>query len=281
MKYDSYKVFPYPVLDTPNNDDYVHRDFQTRISLESDNENDKKVLLTAHFDVSEEAILKCIEQGQAEYAAHVLCTRTNFRYLCHSSNNNFTYLFEEGDLHSKVTVMPCVICTDTIRKYHSDNFHVEFNKATYDMEPGSVLAIDKSVDFYIGADPRKPLGSVFKLVQDSKINKGEFKFECEGEYINIKMNEADCIPFNAARQNHRIRNFLIMSVYYPVLIEILRIISADDSLHEEKKWYRAIKSKLYVRGLDISKDTDCYVYAQQLMDLPLQSLPLMEDESDE
>ncbi len=278
MKYDPYKAFPYPVLDTPNNDDYIHRDFQASISLDAYNENDKQVLLTVNFKMlSEDAILNCIAQKQAEYAIHVLCAKTNFRYLYHSSEKEFTHLFEEGDLHDKVTVMPCVICTDTVKKYHSDNFHPEFKKALYDMVPGNVLAIAEPVDFYVDATPPKPLGTVFKLEQNNKIHKGEFQFDYVGDYISIYMNEADYIPFNAARQNQHIRNFLIMSVYYPVLVEVLRIMSAGDSSHEEYKWHRSIQSKLDERDLVLAKESDCYLYAQRLMNLPLQKLHLVED----
>ncbi len=281
MKYDPYKAFPYPILDAANNDDYTRRDFQPRVSLEPHNENDKQVLLTAHFVISEEAILECIAQGQAEYAVHVLCTQTNFRYLCHSKNNNFTHLFKEGELHSKVTVMPCVICTDTIRQYHSDNFHAEFNKATYDMESGSVLAIAEPENFYIDADPTQPIGSVFQLKKSDKIHKGEFEFDCDGDYIIIFLNGEDYTPFNVARASQHVRNFLIMSVYYPVLIEILRLMSADDDSLEEKKWYRAIKSKLDAKNLDISIKENCYLYAQRLMNSPLKKLLVVEDKTND
>ena len=276
MKYDPRKAFPYPVLpDDPNyNDDYVQSTFQPRLTLAPDT-NGEDVVLTAEFDINEEAILDCIGESAA-YAVHVLCAKTNYRHLIHTDKSNLTWVFKNRELHDKVVLTCCVVCTDEIKGYRSPNFHPEFGGAAFDMPQGAVMAIAAPEVFFVDADPSRPLGTVFQLLKDNRVKPGEFDFDCESDLINVRMRDEDFTRFNAGRGKPHIRRFLIMSVYFPILIEILRIMRSDGEMHEGKKWYRAIQSKLDALEIELD-DGHAYQHAQRLLRSPLRRLPLMEE----
>ena len=277
MKYDDRKAFPYPILsdNREHSDDYVRSDFQASIEL-TPADKSGIIILNANFDISEPEILNRIGKD-ANYAIYVFCVSTNLRKLIRSTDKKIEYSFEKGELYSKVTMMACVVCTSNINKYYSVNFHKEFNNKHFNLLQGSLLAIAAPEIFFIDADPSKPLGTVFDLKADKNIKQGEFQFDIEDEKIQILMHEIDFKRFNDARLDSSIRPFLVMSVYFPVLVEILHIMASDEKeMHETKKWYRAIFSKLEEQGIKLTSDK-AYIYAQQLLQLPLSKLPLSEE----
>ena len=281
MKYSPHKAFPYPVLpdNSRYNDDYEGAaDFQKNISLKSDND-DGDIVLTASFGINEDAIKERIGKSAA-YAVHVLCAKTNYRRLLSNDADNFTHVFKNRELHDKVVLTACVVCTDGIKDYRSPNFHPEFGKAaTFDMPQGAVLAIAAPDIFYI--DAVRPLGSIFNLDENPETKRGLFDFDYEEDIIIISMHPSDYRRFIMGRKNPDTRKFLIMSVYLPVLMEVLRAISPDNDTgaHEGKMWYRTIQTKLDEHGIKLEgKGNNVHLHAQRLWQLPLGKLPLMEEE---
>ena len=276
MKYDPRKAFPYPVLpeDPFYNNDYVNSSFQRDIDL-SPAADRKKIVLTATFKVNKEekAILSRIGKSAA-YAVHVLCAKTNYRYLFRTHEDNLALVFKNRELHGKVVLTACVVCTKEIKQFHSPNFHPEFGGAAFDMPQGAVMAVAPPEVFFVDADPSRPLGTVFQLVKDNGVKSGQFDFDCGDDLISVRMPREDYIRFNAARKDPRIQKFLIMSVYFPILIEILRIMNSESELHEGKRWYRAIKSKLDANNIALDGKHE-YQHAQRLLQSPLGRLPLM------
>ena len=280
MKYSPKKAFPYPVLpDNPRyNDDYKGAaDFQKAISLKSDND-EGDITLTASFHINEKAILERIGKSAA-YAVHVLCAKTNYRCLLRADVvGNLTHVFKSRELHHDVVLTACVVCTDGIKGYRSPNFHPEFGKAAaFDMPQGAVLAIAAPDTFSI--DAVRPLGSIFKLNEDPQAKKGLFDFNDEEDIIIINMHPSDYQRVIVGRKSPGIRQFLIMSVYLPVLMEVLRAISSgnDKSAHEGKMWYRTIQTKLDEHGIKLDGN-NIHLHAQRLWRMPLAKLPLIEEE---
>ena len=276
MKYDSRKAFPYPVLpdDRDYNDDYVNRDFQAAIDFKPD-ANGGDIILTANFMINEDAILNRIGNG-ANYAVHVLCPKTNYRRMIRTHETRLSYAFKKRELHGKVILMGCVVCTDGIAEYHSPNFHPEFGGKSFGLSRGSVLAIAAPEIFYVDAAPAKPVAAVIKLVKQNRIPKGEFDYNIEGDYICVLMGESHYDSFNAGRRDPETVPFLLMSVYYPVLMDVLRIMHSDDNgMYDEKKWYRAIDKRMEELGMEL-KDDQFHIIAQRLLGRPLEQLPLVD-----
>ena len=279
MKYFPKKAFPYPVLpdNLRYNDDYQEAaDFQKTISLKSDND-EGDITLTASFDINEKAILERIGKSAA-YAVHVLCAKTNYRCLLRADVDKLTHVFKSRELYDDVVLTACVVCTDRIKDYHSPNFHPEFGKAAaFDMPQGAVLAIATPDIFSI--DAVRPLGSIFKLNEDPQAKKGLFDFNDEEDIIIINMHPSDYQRVIAGRKSPSTRKFLIMSVYLPVLMEVLRAISPDNDggNHEGKMWYRTIQAKLDEHGIKLDGN-NIHLHAQRLWQMPLAKLPLMKEE---
>lgn len=279
MKYDIHKAFPYPILadDKNYNDDYPVHGFNASITFEPD-ETGERAILTSRFTIAEESILKCIESKKATYGVHVLCPKTNYRHLIRSEKKELEHHFERGELYENVTLMGCIVCTDNVPDYRSNNLHEDLKESKYDMPQGGVLAITEPETYFVDPDLSRPLMSVFRLSKDSKIKK-EFQYDVEGEIILIKMNESELARFNAARRDQNTRKFVIMGVYYPVVVEVLRVMASEDKgIHENKKWYRAIMHRLELFEINLTdpRDDKIYLYAQRLMEYPLTTLPLVD-----
>lgn len=277
MKYDIHKAFPYPILaaDKDYNDDYPVHGFDPWVALKPD-DTGECAILSARFTINEKSILGCIESKKATYGVHVLCPKTNYRRLIRSQNNELEHHFERGELYEKVTLMGCIVCTDDVPDYHSDNLHEDLKGRKCDIPQGGVLAIAEPEMYFVDPDLSRPLMSVFQLAKDPKIHK-EFQYDVEGEVIIIKMNESELIRFNAARRDSSTQKFVIMGVYYPVVVEVLRVMASPDGyVHEDKKWYRAITHRLESFGINLTNPNDdkIYLYAQRLLEYPLTTLPL-------
>lgn len=274
MKYDPRKAFPYPVLpdDREYNDDYVNSDFQAYINLIPVAEQ-SDMALVANFQTSESAILERIGKDAA-YAVHVLCAQTCYRRLVRTNETQLEYPFNNRELYSKVVLTGCVVCTDGVKNYHSPNFHPEFGGKSFNLSQGSVLAIAVPEIFYVDAEPAKPAAAVIQLVKNDKIPKGEFEYDIGEDLIRILMCGKDYGRFNAGRRNTDTVKFLMMSVYYPVLTEVVRIMySKGGEEHDEKRWYRAILRNVAKLDMD-PKERNYHIIAQRLLGRPLGYLPL-------
>ncbi|MGI9296881.1 MAG: hypothetical protein ACR2QC_03160 [Gammaproteobacteria bacterium] len=277
MKYDPRKAFPYPVLpdDRDYNDDYVNSDFQVPLDLVA-GAGSGDIVLTANFQINENAILERIGKDAA-YAVHVLCAQTCFRRLVRTHETRLEYVFKNRELHGKAVLTGCVVCTAGVRNYHSPNFHSEFGGKSFNLSRGSVLAVAVPEVFYVDAEPAKPVAAVIQLVKNGKIPKGEFDYDIDDDLVRILMRDKDYNRFNAGRRHADTVKFLIMSVYYPVLTEVLRAMYTEGGeVHDGKRWYRAIERKIGELGME-PKEGNFHLVAQRLLGRPLGYLPLMEE----
>lgn len=268
MKFAENKVFPHPVL-SEYSDDYVDRGFQAAFRFGID---EGEPTLQVKCSLSDEALSDLVKAKQASFAVEVVCAQTFLRRIKKSQELNFGLKFNRGDLHGRVDLNAFVVCLHNLSAFRSPNFNLEYGEsAAFDLDPGSVLAIQHPVSYWWDVHHIRPLGTVFDLEESSEPKPGSFLVSWEEEKIQIRMRHDDLNRFQAARGQREKRPILLMSVYFPTLIETLRVMAESPDEYENKKWFRAIQYRLDEQDLILSGDKALSV-AQALLRMPLNGI---------
>ena len=266
MKFAENKAFPYPVL-SKSSDDYVGRAFQAAFKFEVSEEH--QPVLHVCCTLSDEALEGLLQSGHAEFVIETYCSRTFLRRIDKSRKPVFQINFERGALHERVELNAFVVCTTSVSEFSSPNFNPEFGEnATFDIAPGDVLAVQAPAYYWWDVEQIRPIGTVFELVENSDPKDGSFTVSWEEDKVQIGMRQDDKNRFVAARETREKKPTLLMSVYFPALMETLRVMDAEDATYSSKKWYRAIQHKLDERKLELSPDKILDA-AQELLGMPL------------
>ena len=185
MKYDFNKAFPYPVL-TDYSDDFMDSAFQASADLTID---DGQVSVESIFQLSEENIIRLIDEKKAAYALLVTCNSTYFRKLFIAEKNEIHETLDNGRLHGKVELRPYVVITKDVLGFHSSNINPEYSDSRFDYPKGAVIALDQPVIYYIDQEDFKVFGSVVRLRADKNC-KDDFRYTIEGDHIVISVSPA-------------------------------------------------------------------------------------------
>jgi len=263
------KAFPHPVL-ASHSQDYTDVGFQAAFWWSEEREN-RKWILQVRCELGDQSMERLIESGKAKYAVEVVCPQTFLRRTAkpRGRKSSFEIPFGYGDLHGWVYLNAFVICCEPIQNFRSHHFHQEFGaNAFFDLEPGDVLALQAPLQYSWDTEQIRPIGTVFELVKSDKPKNGTFLVSWESEKIQIQMRENDKQRFEVARRTREKKPSLIMSVYFPTLLETLRTMS-EGSEYEEKKWYQTIQYKLNEKDIELSRDSDFLKIGQKLLGFPL------------
>ena len=274
MKYFANKAFPHPVL-SPLTDDYIDRRFQPAFKWEfADNAPKMRV----KFALSEEYLRALIEAKKATYAVEIHCSQTFRRIVRRSFRHEEVFSFELGDFIGDVVVNFYIVAVQNIESWGSPNFHPDFGKRGHNISAGDVLSIYPPEGFWFDTENHKPIGTFFYLDSDEGIGKGLFDLDLEDEgKIKILVHPDDHQRISIARGQVEMKRWLMSSLYFPALLEVLHAMRRAPDEHESKKWCRAIAYKL--ESLDppvnVRQETaNLLVAAQNLFGRPLGRLPL-------
>ena len=271
MRFAENKAFPHPVL-SKSSDDYVAREFQAAFRFAVDEET-RAPILRVKCTLSDETLEGLVLAGRAGFAIETYCSQTFLRRIDKSRAAEFQAAFAPGDLHGRVELNAFVVCDDHVSAFRSPNFNPEFGEnAAFDLKPGNVLAVQAPVCYWWDVEQIRPIGAVFALVESAAAKPGSFLVSWEEDKIQIGMRKDDKDRFAAARMTREQKPTLLMSVYFPALMETLRVMTEDSEVdHSSKKWFHAIRHKLGEKGLELSPDKTLSI-AQELLGMPLNGI---------
>lgn len=264
MKFDKNKAFPYPVL-RPHCDDYVDVEFQTTVEFTIEA---NKISANISYILSAEEILEQIKEGNAKYVSIVSCRDTYLRRVLVSESTQIDADFDVGSLRGEVRVDPYVVAVKDISNFKSQDINPEFEKDNFSFSPGDVLAQDETQVFYIDRDLFKPVTTVFELVKNDSLSKGEWRVGFEEDHVQIEVSPHMKEKIDTARNNKANQVILLNSLYFGAVVQALQKLKDDGSSFEEKRWARVITGQLINNSWDITSH-DPYILAQWLMKSPL------------
>lgn len=262
------KTFPHPVL-WGNADDYVRRQFQATLQFEV--MDDYVPVLSFNFTINEEDITKLLRENNATYSVEVYCSTTCVRRTFCTNKVSDEFSLNRGDLYGRVEINAFVICTEPVNNYSSRNFNKEFGNATFDLQPGDVLAAAGTEVYFWDTELSKPLLTVFTLEANTNIDHGMFEIDTSGEKVKIQMRPEDKERFEQLRSARDTRPTALFA-YLPVVVEVLQQMKDDESgEHDGKKWCRAIDYQIDKLGKKLAS-SDPFKLAQELLKKPLAHL---------
>ena len=270
MRYDENKTFPYPVL-REGSEDYIDGAFQATIQY-SLTEDANKIRVMANFAVSEPSLQRFIKTNKARYAVLVDARETYFRDLIVTAKPQIHRDYGGGRIKGPVTLLPYIVATDNIKKHRSRKFNDEYAGRVFSIVKGDVLALDSQRQFYVGQEVFAHIGTVFELVEEDGLSTGQIALSLEDEKIKIRVNPAQKNLLDTARERREGRSILLAGVYMPTLMQVLNHMAEDTAEFEDLKWYRSIKAKCDMDGIEIKRGADVLAIAQRLLSNPLIAL---------
>lgn len=270
MRYDEYKSFPYPVL-RDGSEDYVDGAFQAT-PVYSLSKNAEKIKLKTNFITSEPSIKKLLKVKKAKYALLVEARETYFRDLIITHKDHVTKEYSGGRIKGVVTLSPYIVAVGDIANFKSNKFNTEYAGRSFSIKKGDVIALDRPREFYVGQEVFAHIGTVFELVEEDGVAKGEIKLSLDHEKIKIRVSPDQKTMLDVARGQSKNRSILLSGVYLPALMQVLSHMSKDAAEFEDKKWHRSIKAKCDMKNIEINEETDFLSVAQKLFSFPLNSL---------
>tara|TARA_B100000686_G_scaffold260546_2_gene273295 strand:+ start:2940 stop:3830 length:891 start_codon:yes stop_codon:yes gene_type:complete len=254
---EKYRVYPHPVL-TRFSDDLVSCGF--KINVGCDPEPDK-YLFNCEAELTCRDLEQLIESKKASFVLHVECASTRFRTAILSTNKTFKESVPAGCLDGKVEILPMITALEDIVSYKNDNFHEDYNGASYKIKKGDVFAIGESSEFDAvkQKDALMNIRSIFSVVPDDDKEALPLNVDLTSERIVISLSRKNYNLYIQLKENQALNSVLASMIIMPTLIFTLDKIKdtaseATDELNDYDglRWYRVIKNKLQSLNYDIT-----------------------------
>ena len=276
---EKHRVYPHPVM-TRFSDDLVNCKF--KINVGCDPEPDR-YLFNCEAELTNHDLKQLIESKKASYVLHVECGSTRFRTVFLSNNKTFKGSVAAGCLDGKVEILPMVTALQDIVSYKNDNFHEDYNGASYKVKKGDVLAIGESSEFDAvkQKDALMNIRSIFSVVPNDDREALPLNVDLNSDRIIISLSRKNYNLYIQLKENQALNSVLASMIIIPTLIFTLdKIKEAASETSEEfndydgLRWYRLFKNKLQSLNYDIS-DPDMWssegtlVIAQRIIGDPI------------
>lgn len=230
--------FPYPVLRIDNDDvlptlpkDCINitahkteTHFQFEIRLKYDNPD----------------ITELINKGLAIHTCEIDCVKTVWRKSFQSKSPVFTIPIPRKDLSGNIKFSTYISVIKPIKEYSNQGFNSDYNGATFDMEPGDILAGFPTVLHYVDIkyDKLQAAGSFMIIHEDVGSDVTSYCFEHDKIEINLP-SEMFKQYQNGIKSNFA--EIMHSSLAYNALTcALYELPNCDDSL----LWVQALKYRL-------------------------------------
>jgi hypothetical protein len=231
-----------------------------------------------HEVLSRPDILKLIEDGYAEYATEVTCSKTAYRKLFVSTNSEQEIEVKTDSFRDRVELHFFIIALKNFPYSDPDgSWHPDYRGIQFDIEKGMILAFGGYVMRMIArGGAGQGVNSLITI--DSKIEKeGPFDVFIESESITIFLPSSTFEKFTDLYQNQPGYNETFhASLAVPALAEALKAMADTASLqYKDKMWYQAIETKLdleYKLTVDQLDGENLLELAQKIINNPFSIL---------
>ncbi|MDE2744962.1 MAG: hypothetical protein OXI41_03095 [Chloroflexota bacterium] len=286
MKYVRSKSWPWPVL-RHGSSDYKRSEFQCAPELNKI-ENTTQLHLEADFYLGDRNLTDLIAKDHARYGLLVSCSTTHFRKYLECAEPRIEWYAEDGRLAGRVEITPFVVAHRRIDNFKASNWHDDYANRSFTIEPGSVLAIDLSVSYWVVAADETPISSVFQVAADENMALGAWRcdWQRDPDLVTILLHPAELERFQEARSRaaaSQTAAYILNGVYLPALAWLLT--EADRAELDDlsgARWFEALTAALAraeCRPLG-ERDSDRLLDAQKILRQPFGRLPLLQHQEE-
>lgn len=262
--------YPHPVIDAA---DDTSSDFEILNVLVDPTRQD--IEITYDIRTDDPDLIALLDSGSAIHSLRWKCSSTistgelNPEIFERSpAGFRFRAWLDQQLVRGDVTADVRVIVANELKGHQWTNQHIDYGDASFDLQPGDVLADAGSFKFnaekiYDPLDP--PVGSCFRLIRSTSLRKG-IKVAFDGnETVDIQIPAKTFDNFGMF--SHR-PDLQISLVVLPALLETLHFIDSndDDEPLDDKAWFNAIDELVEEYG---GWDKNLLEIAQKILDGPI------------
>ena len=268
------KLFPYPVLKESNND-YENSEIKFDAKIEK---TQTMVSFNMNITITDELILKYIEEGKMEYVFWIENSMTKYRIAKKTISPSFDFEISASKLNGIVEMVGFIIAKENIKGYQNPNFNKDYGNSKFLIEKGYVIAISdvKTVEIEKKKEDFKSPKSVFVIIPDSDLQ-SEYDVVMDDELIKIRLPEKTFLQYKDLVNTTISQNVSFSIFVVPVLVNILWELRNEDARerYQDKKWYKVLNRKISEKlGFPIEDDNrfdnvDLLKLSQQLIDSPI------------
>ena len=263
---------PYPVL-LSNSDDILPKLPEKNIDVRVDIDEN-----TYYFDLAlfhdNEDIRQLVADGLAVYTCEILCPRTYLRRCEMSEQPSFHIELGRRDVFGRIEFNCYVTVRQPIANYRNSGQNEDYGDATFDMEPGDILASFDSASYVANLqyDKLYSAGS-FMVVQDGGDCSAPW-FDANSDQIKVYLPELMFQQFLPLSQDRRFNELFHASIVFNALFKTLS--EFDEKKHGSWQWAEAIRYRIdhepELQDYDIKDTSRAYELAQALLANPYQRL---------
>lgn len=247
------RLTPYPILNDFN-DDYIDSsfevDYDVRIQF-------TKIYGKLSFRLDNEEIQKLIEQGDAEYVAHIECPATCFRRIISTVEQEAEFELDIVDLAKVIEVRTFIILKRGVKGFTAKNFHPDYAGQSFDLLPHQMLAVGTAKNYAIQRDDKdmESLPSVLQIVKLKNGKKGSLTVNTDSnDYILIGL-ESGIYDLYAKLGKHIFKDTVFCIVLLPAMIIVLQrmCLGKEDEDMKSRYWFQVINTILENNGFSLDR----------------------------
>ncbi len=266
------RSFPHPVL-APFRDDVTPNLFRIALTVKPDPDN---YYIEARFEYENSTLSQLVEAGSATHVLHLECRRNYYRNIFTSAKRIQNLTISASELVGRVEVSGFIKAQTEIGKYQIQGAHEDYGNATFNVQPGDILAVaeSQSFDAFTDYDPLRRISSILTISRSEDTEEGQMKLDTTGDRIVATLSQKDFDRYIDLKADPKLGALLANQVVFPALLEAVHEISRtpedDFEMEMDKRWYRSIFKKLEDIGIKIRPPVTPPLEAvQTLLKLPL------------
>lgn len=257
----SSRSFPHPVV---GNADDVLAEYQATFDFSSDKTN---FYLDVHVQTSSTTLKKQIRRGAACHTLHVECSNTLFRRTFDFTADKHREAIPATLLNGSVEVNAFVRATKAIPEYTVAEAHDDYADATFDIQPGDILALANTrvFDAEHSVDPLRKVGALMVVTQSPKPGEHPMEVDFNQDRIHILLCKGDYEAYQEVKAVPNLTSHLTTTLVLPVLMAAIEQVQASEE--DQERWSSLLRQRLEVT--EVKEASDTLTKAQLLLEYPI------------
>lgn len=209
-----------------------------------------------------------IASGRAAFAIRVSCPATYFRKVWSTPGPALDIPIPASEVTNSVAIRVHICATEAIASYRPADLHPDYGTASFDIQPGDVLAIADGFDVTVMSDWDPLTGPIDSIVRvcEGPSETGAFRIDLDTDYIEIWLSKRDWRLYNQTKQKYAptLHVGIILAALTAGIARVQETNGEDDTTM--LRWMTVVRKRLEQKNL---LGDDPLQAAQALLDEPL------------
>lgn len=251
--------FPHPVL-IDNGSDYIDCSFELsepeNIRIDGDN-----LCFDTKYILISNGLNNLLTEEKAKVLLKIYSPKTAYRSTFTFNNSNTVNVAIPKDkIAEKIEIYGSIIANQPLENFCLAEHNKDlFGTAYFEIRKADILAMAKKIVIPLDASELEgPVVSIFNISKNPDLNVSiRPDFDDESGKITIYLNPKVYDTYSILRvKSPELKRYLAAVIVFPVLVEALSFIkkqSDEESIYEEKRWYRMINKKMEAKGINLEE----------------------------